>query len=101
MFYITGDRHGDLGDLKYFCEKNNTTKEDVLIMLGDVALNYFQDDEDLCRDFTRKEFIKDLEITLFCIHGNHEVRPENISSYEIVDVFTSWNDNAHRLDVRR
>ena len=87
MFFITGDRHGDLGDLKYFCEKNNTTKEDVLIMLGDVALNYFQDDEDLCRDFARKEFIKDLEITLFCIHGNHEARPENIDSYHIVERF--------------
>ena len=87
MFYITGDRHGDLGDLKAFCRKNNTTKEDVLIILGDVALNYFQDDDTDKRDLCRKDFVNGLNITLFCIHGNHEVRPENISSYEIVEKF--------------
>lgn len=83
MVYITGDRHGDLGDLRRFCDDNKTTKNDVLIILGDVALNYFQDD----RDLSNKEFANSLNITLFCLQGNHEVRPENISSYEIVDMF--------------
>ena len=30
-----------------------------------------------------KDSLKDLPITLFCIHGNHEERPENICSYKI------------------
>lgn len=29
-----------------------------------------------------KDSLKDLPIVLFCIHGNHEERPENIHSYK-------------------
>lgn len=30
----------------------------------------------------KKEWISSLPITLFCIHGNHEMRPASISSYK-------------------
>lgn len=77
MIYITGDKHGNFLDVYKFCKNNNTKKEDILIILGDAGINYFLNG----RDYTLKEELKDYPITFFCIHGNHEERPENIYSY--------------------
>lgn len=41
MIYITGDTHGYFKHIKSFCEENHTTKEDVLIILGDAGINYY------------------------------------------------------------
>lgn len=70
-YYITGDTHGSFGHIEKFCNRFSTTKDDVLIILGDVGLNYYDNYEDIAR----KRFIDDLPITLFCIRGNHEFRP--------------------------
>ena len=40
MFYITGDTHRDFKRIKLFCKENSTTKEDVIIILGDVGVNF-------------------------------------------------------------
>lgn len=79
MIYITGDTHGRFERLSNFCKKMNTSKEDVLIILGDVGLNYYKNK----KDRKNKEFVKDLPITLFCIHGNHEMRPCHIKTYRL------------------
>lgn len=78
MIYITGDKHGDYTDVFNFCNKYKTFKNDILIILGDAGINYFSDE----RDYKLKDNLKELPITLFCIHGNHEERPENIRSYK-------------------
>ena len=62
-----------------FCNKNNTTKEDILIVLGDSCLNYYEDE----RDTELKRKLSDINITFFCIHGNKKKRPQDISSYGI------------------
>ena len=54
------------------------TKNDTIIILGDVGANYFGNERDA--QF-KAEFAK-LEPTIFCIHGNHEIRPWNISTYK-------------------
>lgn len=38
--FITGDRHGCFDDLEYFCQANNTTEDDALIILGDAGILY-------------------------------------------------------------
>ena len=78
MIYITGDLHRDFTRVFAFARKKQTTKEDILIVLGDVGINYYLDDSDK----TLKEKLQELPLTLFCIQGNHEERPENISSYK-------------------
>ena len=78
MIYITGDKHGDFYDIKEFCTINETTKKDILIILGDAGINYYLDE----RDNILKEELLKLKITLFCIHGNHEERPYNIKTYK-------------------
>ena len=78
MIYITGDRHGDYRSLIDFCIETNTKIDDVIIILGDAGINYHLD----YRDTLLKEKLKELSITLFCVHGNHEERPQNIASYK-------------------
>ena len=79
MIYITGDTHRDftrLNNIKF----NN---DDMLIILGDVGINYFLNEEDI----RLKEYLNRLNIRLFCIRGNHEERPENIISYKEKEMF--------------
>ena len=78
-FFITGDKHRNFDDVKNFCKTMNTKSHDVLIILGDAGFNYYGDKRD---DKLKKE-ISELNITLFCIHGNKENRPKNIMSYGI------------------
>lgn len=77
MIYITGDTHRDFTRLIYLCQINKTTKRDILIILGDAGINYYGQ-----RDNELKQDLNKLPITLFCIHGNHEKRPESIKTYK-------------------
>jgi len=82
MIYITGDTHREFTRILDFCKNNKTSKDDVLIILGDAGINYYGE-----QDIEIKETLKELPITLFCIQGNHEERPENIKSYKLIDKF--------------
>ncbi|MCR0316615.1 metallophosphoesterase [[Clostridium] innocuum] len=102
--FITGDKHGNFFntdfDLVTFCNRAETTKDDLLIILGDVGLNYYVADnpdyknEKGCKYINTKSSkrlkkkIEDLPITLLCIHGNHEARPSTIKGYET----KQWSD---------
>ena len=77
MIYLTGDIHGDFDRVFDFCADNDTTIDDVLIILGDAGINFFLDE----RDYELKKELSTLEVTLLCIHGNHEERPFMIDSY--------------------
>jgi 3-oxoacid CoA-transferase subunit A len=78
MIYLTGDTHGVFDRVEDFCTAADTVKDDILIILGDAGINYFGESEDRP---TKKELAA-LPITLFCIHGNHEMRPDTIKSYK-------------------
>jgi 3-oxoacid CoA-transferase subunit A len=82
-FYITGDTHGDFSRIENFCSEQETTVDDVMIILGDAGINYFLNS----RDEMLKSRLAELEITLFCIHGNHEARPWEAGDYDEV----LWN----------
>lgn len=80
-FFITGDKHREFNEIISFCEQNNTTILDTMIILGDSGINYSggKDDEKL------KKQLSKLNITLLCIHGNRENRPNNINTYYLRD----------------
>ena len=78
MFYITGDTHGDFSRYLAFADKIQPTEQDVMIVLGDAGLNYYTGE----KDAVRKRFVNSFPFTTFCIHGNHEMRPADISSYQ-------------------
>lgn len=78
MIYLTGDRHGVFFDIPFFVSKNKTTTDDILILLGDVGFNYYNNS----KDNLKKKKMSFQKITLFCIHGNHEMRPSTIPTYK-------------------
>ena len=41
MIYITGDKHGNFSEVYAFCCKNKTTRDDLMIVLGDAGINYY------------------------------------------------------------
>lgn len=77
-YYITGDTHGEFRRFDTFCISNGTSLSDIMIILGDVGLNFYLNKS----DWKRKKEVSKLPLTFFCIHGNHEERPFLISSYQ-------------------
>lgn len=90
MIYYTGDIHGQKYDIVRFCIKFNLTKDDTVIILGDVGANYYGDD----RDNTLKDAFIELKPTIFCIHGNHEIRPATLPAYKQKE----WNGGTVWLE---
>ena len=78
MVYLTGDTHGDFRRIKQFCFKVEPSLDDTLIILGDAGFNYYGN----YRDRNAKIFASKLPIMLFCIHGNHEMRPTSVPTYK-------------------
>lgn len=86
MIYITGDTHGDFRNVARFCERIQTEKSDILIILGDAGINYCGGEQDV----RKKKYLESLPITIFAIHGNHEMRPQTIPTYREVE----WNSGT-------
>lgn len=86
MTFITGDTHGQFSRIKEFCDKMNgslSQENDIMIILGDAGINYWSCHEyDKWKDKKLKDKLVKLPITLFSIHGNHEMRPSSIETYE-------------------
>lgn len=80
MIYITGDKHREFSGVKRFCEQHQTSMDDVLVVLGDAGINYCGED----RDRSYKKYLSRFPITLFCVHGNHEMRPWHVQGMEKV-----------------
>ncbi len=78
MVYITGDIHGSMKYLNDLFMKYSPKKDDIIVLLGDVCINYFGSLDDI----DSKRLMKKLGSVFFCIHGNHENRPQNIASYK-------------------
>ena len=56
--------------------------KDVIVLLGDVGANYYNGR----KDYLMKQWLNDSGTRFLCIHGNHEMRPVNISGY----IETEW-----------
>lgn len=78
MIYYTGDIHGSKTEITNFCKRMELTEEDIIIILGDVGANYYGTDHDC----GLKGAFRKLKPTIFCIHGNHEMRPSTIPTYK-------------------
>lgn len=90
MIYLTGDIHGDPTQVELFCSKMQLTENDTIVMLGDVGVNYYGGK----RDRLPKRILSSLPVTFLCIHGNHEIRPQNIPEYRP----TVWNGGRVLVD---
>ena len=79
LVYFTGDIHGVPKKIVRFCKHMNPTKDDVIVILGDVGANYTGDQ----RDDDMKKLLSSVTPTILCIHGNHEMRPWHVEGYEL------------------
>jgi len=79
MIYITGNTHRDFSKFYSFKSK----EDDMLIVLGDTGINYYLNEEDK----NCKEYLKKLKLKLFCVRGNNEESPENMSTYKEAEMF--------------
>lgn len=74
MIYLTGDTHGNFERIQRHCKKFKTTKNDLMIILGDHGINYYGD----LRDQKLKESLEKLPITFMLIRGNHDMKPNGV-----------------------
>lgn len=69
--YLTGDKHADFDELVLKSMRYGLTEKDLLIILGDVSINFFGD----YRDKLHKDMLTIVPCTILCVRGNHEMRP--------------------------
>lgn len=84
--FISGDKHGQYKNVEQFCFRWNTTKEDLLIILGDNGVNYSGPH----KDKGIKNYLSSLPISFFMIKGNHDQRPS-------LKLYTLAPEDAHPL----
>lgn len=94
--FLRGDTHGDFYSwLPQWCEGEETTINDVLIILGDSGLRF--EGAARAREQNRKEFVAKYPITIFAVRGNHDrpFTPELCSDVELTAC--SFIDGANNL----
>jgi len=107
--FVTGDIHGDMHDLENrVLNLTNSTKDDLLILLGDCAFFYNEFYSDWYKDLERRRRAADLPITILCIQGNHEVpysqmKAERINllegeGYHADDIYFAMNGTTLNLN---
>lgn len=79
MVYITGDIHGQIDYVRAMINIEHITQNDIIVLLGDMGVNYYGNNHG---DRSRKRNLNAHGIPILCIHGNHEKRPESISTYQ-------------------
>ena len=97
--FLTGDKHGDFFDLMGDSVRYGFTERDLLIILGDVGVNYYGKAFGGSKDRELKERLSQIPSTVLCIHGNHEMRP---TSWEIREKYRriDWmGDTAYVEDA--
>ena len=78
MIYYTGDIHGSAKGIVAFAQHYELTESDMIVILGDVGANYYGNRRDrYCKDELAR-----IKPTAFCIHGNHERRPDTLAGYK-------------------
>ena len=78
MIYYTGDIHGSAKGIVAFAQHYELTESDIIVILGDVGANYYGNR----RDWYCKDALARTKPTVFCIHGNHERRPDTLTGYK-------------------
>jgi 3-oxoacid CoA-transferase subunit A len=76
-WFVTGDTHGQvLPRLSKINAGKYAASQTALIILGDAGINFYLNKTDL----NLKRNIQNTGYTVYCVRGNHEERPENLSN---------------------
>lgn len=94
--FVTGDIHSELEDLSMrLLTLGETTKDDLLIILGDCGFFYNCYYDKIERDHARQRAAAKFPITILCIQGNHE-QPFKEMLAKRCDIFGTkgWESNG-------
>lgn len=83
MVFYTGDIHGMPWNVVKLSIRLHLTKDDTIVILGDVGANFYCDE----RDIECKAALNKIKPMVLCVHGNHEARPSSLPIYRQ----KSWN----------
>ncbi|MBR0352016.1 MAG: metallophosphoesterase [Oscillospiraceae bacterium] len=83
MVFYTGDIHGMPWNVVKLSIRLHLTKDDTIVILGDVGANFYCDE----RDNECKAALNKIKPMVLCVHGNHEARPSSLPMYRQ----KSWN----------
>ncbi len=78
---ITGDTHAGFSRFKNYDEEFQKGKDCAVIILGDVGLNYTLEEGD---GHLKNMLHKRYNFTIYCIHGNHEARPQDVPGMKLI-----------------
>ena len=92
--YITGDTHGRFMDLITKTIRYGLTERDLLIILGDVGINFYGN----FYDMKSKDRLATIPSTVLCIRGNHEMRPDDAALEGIYHEIDWMGDRAYVED---
>ena len=80
-WYLTGDIHGQIPVENWRVAVDTPYDESAIIILGDAGFNYYLNKKDSkVKDKVAEEFPG---LTVYCVHGNHEERPEKLENIEL------------------
>lgn len=89
--YITGDKHGNLNDIRSFVRRTRTSKDETLLIIaGDAGFNYkvYKDEDGLYKDDgsgLMQGIISNMPLTIAVIQGNHEAPAWFCEGFKEVD----------------
>ena len=83
MIYLTGDTHGQFNRIGAFCDRMQTSRDDILIILGDAGINFHAGSLDILR----KEYLAKLPITLLCMNAVLKLCRTTVSMNGMADRF--------------
>lgn len=85
MILYTGDIHGDVTGVVNMIHAYSLRKDDVIVLLGDVGINFYMDNRDTDSKNYLNKALEESGAKVLCIHGNHEERPYNIPTYNKIN----------------
>ena len=77
---VRGDTHGNFHWMVNGCLNDCVFPETAIIILGDAGFNFYLNKHD---DRNKKE-VNARGVRFYCVRGNHEARPQDITSYKLV-----------------
>lgn len=81
MIWYTGDIHGDVKRVREGILRHDVNPGDILVILGDLGLNYHKNAIDRRRKQNLEQTASKAGVQIFCIHGNHDMRPWHVPTY--------------------
>lgn len=76
-YLLTGDTHGQvMSRIANINQEKYPPGQTALIILGDVGLNFYLNQT----DYKNKKAVNNTGYIIYCVRGNHEERPQNIST---------------------